>query len=294
MKSGHEGGALDLYGAEEALISFGSLASFSAIMFPFSFVLYKITNKKVYLFLLLVFVVLSALSDVRSVALALVSAILLVFIFSKIDGPKKIFIILVFLVCLLFMFFLSYTLEVGVEIRHRLISTISQLREGVDINEISSGRWEIWESALRMIKDHPFMGIGAGMWQDNAFLYQSKEYMAHYEEYAPYFYSSVDVHNFFLDLYLKYGVLPLLLFSYFLFNILKKCSSAYKKETDSNMKAFIMASYISLSVWLVMAMFDYRFYTHFSGTVLLGIFFWTFMVFVFKSIEIQAKQKEAV
>jgi O-antigen ligase len=225
--------------------------------------------------------------------LVLLFAALLLFLFSQIAAPKKIFIVSLGLVCLLFAFFLSSALDIGVETRNRLLLTISQLREGVDINEISSGRIEIWGSALRMIKDHPIMGIGAGMWQDNAFLYQSKEYMTNYPGRGYSFYSSVDAHNFFLDLYLKYGVLPFLLFSYFLLNMLKKCSAAYKKETDSNAKRFIMASFISLLVWIVLSIFEYRFYIYFFGTVLPGIFFWILVVFVFKSLEIQAKQTEA-
>jgi len=292
MKSRYEGGVLDLYEAEGTIIPFATLATFAAIMFPFSFLLYKITNKKIYSFLLLAFAMLVVLSNNRNSMLVLLFVTLLLFLFSKIAVPKKIFIVSVGLVCLLFMLFLSSALDIGVEIRHRLFLTISQLKEGVDINEISSGRVEIWESALRMIKDHPFMGIGAGMWQDNAFLYQSREYMANYPGRGYSFYYSIDAHNFFLDLYLKYGVLPLLLFAYFLFNILKKCSSAYKKETNSNGKRFIIASYISLLVWLVMAMFDYRFYYYDGGTVLSGLFFWSIIGISLKSIEIHATQKE--
>ena len=285
MKSGHAEGALDLSGAEGVMIPFATLASFAAIMFPLGYMFYKITHQKICPFLLLAFAMLVVLSNNRNSLLVLLFAALLLFIFSKIAASRKIFIVSVGLVCLLFVLFLSHTLE----IRHRLFSTISQLREGVDINEISSGRMEIWGSAIRMIKDHPLMGIGAGMWQDNAFLYQSKEYVTHYEGYASSYYSSVDAHIFFLDLYLKYGVLPFLLFSYFLLNMLKKCSAAYKKESDSNTKRFIMASFISLLVWIVLSIFEYRFYIYFFGTVLPGIFFWILVVFVFKSIEIQAK-----
>jgi len=294
MKSGHEEGGLGLYESEGAMMQFGELASFSVIMFPFSFVFYKITNKKVYLFLLLIFAVLGVLSNVRGVALALLSAILLLLIFSKIDVPKKIFIVSVVLACLLLMFLLSHTLELGVETSHRLFLTISQLKASTDMNEISGGRWEIWESALRMIKDHPIMGIGAGMWQDYAFLYKSREYTAYYPGYGYSFYYSVDAHNLFLDLYLKYGVLPLLLFLYFLFNILKKCFRAYKQEADNNAKRFIMATYISLIAWLVISMFDYRFYSYQGGTVLSGIFFWSIIGIFLKSLEMRAKQKESV
>lgn len=296
IKSGHEGGALNMAEAEETMasfISFGSLAILFAIMLPFSFVLYKITNKKMYLFLLLTFVALGILSNSRSVALAILSVILLLFIFSKMDGLKKIFIVSVILLCLLFLLFLSYALEIGIEIRHRIFLTFSQLREGVDINSISSGRLEIWESALRMIKDHPIMGIGPGMWQDYAPLYKSREYISYIPGYGTFFRYATDAHNFFLDLYLKYGVLPLLLFSYFLFNILKKCSRAYKNETDSNVKSFIMAIYISLIAWLTMSMFDYRLYTYHCGTVMLGIFFWGIIGIALKSIEMRVKQKKA-
>ena len=285
MKSGHEEGRFGLYESEGAMIPFGTLASCAVIMFPFSFALYKITHKKAYLFLLGMFAVLGVLSNLRSVAVALVLVVLLVFIFSRIEGLKKLFTAMVILMCLVFMLFLSHALGVGVEIRHRLFSTFSQWQTGIDINEISSGRWEIWESAIRMIKDHPIMGIGAGMWRDYAFLYKSKDYMAHYAGYAPSFYSSVDAHNFLLDLYLKYGVLPLLLFLYFLSNIFKKCFKAYKKETNSDEKRCIMASYISLLAWFVMSIFSYRFYSYQDGTLLSGIFFWTLMVFVFRCIE---------
>ena len=295
MKGEHEGTGLGLYKSEGAMIPFGTLATCAVIMFPFSFTLYKITHKKIYLFLLGIFAILGILSDVRSVAVAFLSVIVLMFIFSKMDAPKKLFTAMVILLCLFGLFFLSHVLEVGVEIRHRLFSTFSQWRAGVDINEISSGRWEIWESAIRMIKDHPIMGIGAGMWQNYAFLYGSKEYIAPFREgYRSFSYYSVDAHNFFLDLYLKYGILPLLLFSYFLFNILKKCFRAYKKETDSDKKRFIMASYISLLGWLVMSIFSYRFYSYQVGTLLSGIFFWTLMAFVFKSIETPEKSEKDI
>jgi hypothetical protein len=75
-----------------------------------------------------------------------------------------------------------------------------------------------------------------------------------------------------------------------LFNILNKCFRVYKKETDNPKKRFIMVSCTSLVVWLAISMFEYRFYIYFAGTLLPGIFFWTLMVFVFKSIEIQAKE----
>ena len=293
MRRGPEAGILDLYSAEGAMIPFATLASFAAIMFPLSFIFYKITHKKIYPFLLLVFAMLVVLSNSRNSMLVLLFAALLLFIFSRITVSKKIFIVSLGLVCLLCAFFLSFTLDIGVQTRNRLLLTFSQLREGVDINEISSGRMEIWGSALRMIKDHPIIGIGAGMWQDNAFLYQSKRYVTDNPGFAPSYYSSVDAHNFFLDLYLKYGVLPFLLFSYFLLNMLKKSSAAYKKETDNTMKRFIMASCVSLLVWLVLSMFDYRFYYYQAGTVISGLFFWILVVFVFKSIDTQARQTEA-
>ena len=294
MRSGQAEGALDLSAAEGAMIPFATLASFAAVMFPMFFMFYKITRNKIYPFLLFAFAMLVVLSDNRNSMLVLLFSCLLLFLFSKIAVSKKVFIVSVGLVCLFFAFFLSHALGIGVEIRHRLFFTISQLREGVDINEISSGRWEIWESAVRMIKDHPIMGIGAGMWQDNAFLYQSREYMSNLPGRGYFFYSAVDAHNFFLDLYLKYGVLPVLLFSYFLLNMLKKCSAAYKKETDSNAKRLIIASFISLLVWIVLSIFEYRLYIYWLGTVLPGIFFWTLTVFVFKSVDTQAKQIEAV
>lgn len=281
MRNSQPEDGLGLYESKGAMITFGQLASFSLIALPFSFALYKITHKKAYLLLLLGFAALGVLSDTRSVALGLLLIILLMFLFSKIAGSKKIFIALVILFCLFFMLFLSYTLEIGVEIRHRLFETFVQLKEGVDINEITD-RVEIWDSALRMLNDHPVMGIGAGMWPDYAFLYSSREYAAEYEGYAPAFYYSLDAHNFFLDLYLKYGVLPLLLFSYFLWHIFKKCFRAYKKETVNTSKRLLMASCISLLGWVIMSMFGERFY---NGNIVSGIFFWTLIAFILKSIE---------
>jgi len=158
---------------------------------------------------------------------------------------------------------------------------------------LSGDKGEIWGSAIRVLKDHPIMGIGPGMWEDYAFLYQSKLYESDKLGYGYYCYYSIDSHNFFLDMYLKYGVLVFLLFICFVFYIIRKYFASNKYEGVHKRGGLILTCFISLLVWIFLAMFDYRFYHYQFGDISQGLFFWSIIGIFLKSIEMRSKQKEA-
>ena len=266
-----------------------SLAGMAMLVLAFTFLKYKASNNKLYLGLSLLFITLAIMCNRRSSAIGLIVMFVMFFILANIPRVKKIqsFIIVFVCICLLIGVFVGLGIHPAIE--HRLITTFEMLRGGVSLDKISSGRIEIWDSAIRMVKDHPIMGIGAGMWQEYAFLYNSKLYMHHYPGYGYFFNYSIDSHNFFLDSYLKYGIFTLLLFVYFLFYTFKKGLLLCRKETDVRIRRLAMGSCIGLLVWTCYAMSGWRFYYFEGGTLIQGFLFWSLAAIIFKSAEISEK-----
>ncbi len=267
-----------------------SLAGMAMLVLAFTFLKYKASNNKLYLGLSLLFIALAIMCNRRSAAIGLIVMFAMFFILSNIPRVKKVqsFIIILICICLLIGIFAGLGIHPAIE--HRLITTFEMLRGGVSLDKISSGRVEIWDSAIRMIKDHPIMGIGAGMWQDYAFRYNSKLYTHYYPGYGYSFNYSIDSHNFFLDLYLKYGIFTLVLFVYFLFYTFKKSLLLCRKEADEGIRRLAMGSCIGLSVWVCFAIFGWRFYSFGGGTLIQGFLFWSLVVIIFKCAEISEKR----
>jgi len=285
--------AFNIYGAE-MIMSPGILAFLMAMVLPFSLLLSKIENRTIYSLLSAFFIGFIIVSNSRTPAIGIIITIGSFFLLSSRNSIKKLWSIIAFVVCLALIFFVIHSFNVFPEIRHRVIETVSELQDGVSFDVIFSGRVEIWESAIRMIKDHPIMGIGPGMWEDYAFLYKSKLYERYKPGYGYSIYYSIDAHNFFLDMYLKYGVIVFLLFICFIFYLIRKYITSNKYDGAHKKDGLILTCFISLLVWIFISMFDYRFYLYQFGDISQGLFFWSIIGIFLKSIEIHEKQKEAV
>lgn len=285
---------LNIYEAQTAIIAPVTLSSLAAILLPFSLMFYEAKKSIWYLILTVLFILLIIMSSFRTAVVGLLIVIVMRYMLSKIPWIKKVCGMVFIVAILAGLFFLLCHFETKINIENRILAKSLLIVKGASLNEITSGRLEIWKSAIDMIKDHPFMGIGAGMWKDNAFLYKSKEYYSYYPGYGYSFYYAADPHNLFLDIYLKYGLFAFLFFIYLVLYSIKRSYLVYKKETNEPTKAIIMGLHISLLVWLFVSNFDYVFYDYDLGNILPGLLFWSLVGLFFTYIKVKKGPKTEV
>jgi putative inorganic carbon (hco3(-)) transporter len=89
--------------------------------------------------------------------------------------------------------------------------TVKQYAEGGQLDDSNKFRLQIWDAGWRMIKDHPILGVGAGQFPT-----------AYGTIYAGKFHTAwMNPHNLFLQVTAELGIVGLLVFSYFVFQIWK-------------------------------------------------------------------------
>lgn len=124
---------------------------------------------------------------------------------------------------------------------------------GEDINEVSSGRWEIWLSGIKMIPANPIFGVGAGafMWACSSGEFGPPRHM--------------QSHNLYIQIISTMGIIGVMSWLFFIvstFKILrwlsqlKHCSESYWIILYS--KSFIMV-YVAL---LISGMFGHNLYRY--------------------------------
>ena len=105
-----------------------------------------------------------------------------------------------------------------------------------------SSREMIWTAALKMIRDHPFIGIGPGNFQE--------QYLAYQRYFPPYLEWSVPhPHNMFLDMWLEGGLFGLIGFGiFFLFWLLSSARYFWQEKNESVLISlpFLFAVYFFL------------------------------------------------
>lgn len=101
-------------------------------------------------------------------------------------------------------------------------------------------RLAIWQSGWEIIKDHPLIGIGPGMFQQYYLDYQSR--FEPYPEWAV-----PQPHNLFLAFWLQTGLLGLLGFVWLIIQFFKKCR-AVKAPDSRELSVFLMAAMIYILI----------------------------------------------
>lgn len=107
-------------------------------------------------------------------------------------------------------------------------------------------RMAAWKGSMAMIKDYPFFGIGAGMWD---------KYVASYVKYIYYggpdrgYYYIMSPHNFYFNLATTFGLPPVVIFTFLIFSLYGK----YKDIIKQNMVSAGITPYLFMSVllWMV-------------------------------------------
>jgi O-antigen ligase len=106
-------------------------------------------------------------------------------------------------------------------------------------------RMAAWKGSMAMIKDYPFFGIGAGMWD---------KYVASYVHYIYYggpdigYYYIVSPHNFYFSLATSFGLPQIVLYFFILFNLFGKYKDIVKQKIDSAGVAPYL--FMSILLWL--------------------------------------------
>lgn len=278
--------AFDFYNVENSIIPLTALAGYGMMLAPFLLWLFKRTGKKLYLAAFSAMALFVMVCNKRSAMIALFVTLLAYFLLKKWPVIKKAVVLTLALICLGVFWISLVSFGDFSATENRLYASISKVLSSGSIAEMAPDRIEIWESAVRMIKDQPVMGIGAGMWPEYAFLYKSREYSDERDGYGVSTFYSIDAHNFFLQKYLDYGVFLFLFFLYFTYFVLRKCMVFFKKRTVDDSKTGLMIyATISFIIWVFFAMVGARFYS--SGSIFEALLFWSFVAIILKSLEFQ-------
>ncbi len=194
----------------------------------------------------------------RSSILAVIIFIILyyfLFIFTDIKKIIKLFLPLVILI-----FVLTFNSKYIIQFTYNIVTNIYKINS-YSLNKFTSyfqhpdnvilysGREEIWNKSLNMIKENIFFGSGIGSFQSKFGFYS---------------------HNIFLDLLLFFGLIGLIIFTFFIIFAFINIYSARKYVKSTSILGIIF-----LSLWFPKLFFS----THF----LEDIGFWCFITFPFMS-----------
>lgn len=208
-------------------------------------------HKSALFLLVLLLLVCLILSYSRGALLGFISAIILMlFLFPKEQKSVYIFTTLVILIMIF----------------------IPGLKERIFFGD--SGRYLIWKDTLKMIREHPFLGIGLGTFMD------------YYRKYILLVGNIQYAHNCYLQIWAETGVFALLSFILFIGSILYKAIKAFNNNCNFVLLGFICA----LFGFLVHSFFDTQLYS-----LQLAALFW-FMsgfVVVLTKVDTSLKVKEA-
>ncbi|HUV30010.1 MAG TPA: O-antigen ligase family protein [Acidobacteriota bacterium] len=124
---------------------------------------------------------------------------------------------------------------------------------GEDINDVSSGRWEIWQAGLRMVPEHPILGVGAGAfaWANASGRFGRAQWM--------------QSHNLYIEVLATTGILGFAAWFYFVFAVVKRLRRLTREELPESMQwipLFSKAFLIVIFALLISGMFGHNLYRY--------------------------------
>lgn len=267
----------------ESEIYKGFSYTFIPLMIPFQIAMFNLLKgwKRLSVGVMLVtFIIYLFLSNYRTLIVASIIGIAIFYFFLyRISIAKKIYFSI--LILLLLIGVILYSENIIEKLSYfRIIETLQMLLSGETLKTISSSRIETWRTALRMLYDSPFLGIGPDMWGQYIWKYSKpifwfKDVNGIWKNTYAY-----DPHNLYLLVWVNYGIINILLYLSILFIITVKGLRCIKESSSKLMRNISLASFISLIHWIVMSFFTMRFFNH---TILLyALIFWSIIVIIFK------------
>lgn len=108
-----------------------------------------------------------------------------------------------------------------------------------DLDQTSSGRWEIWVSGIKMIVSKPILGVGAGAfrWANDSGEFGPPQFM--------------QAHNLYIQLIATTGVIGLIIWSAFIYAFIKNLWNLLRKVGRSEEYRWVRIFSISFAVSLI-------------------------------------------
>ena len=182
-----------------------ALAGFLVALLPFSLELAAISRRylvKIFLALCALMTLVMLLFTGARIALIAIFGMILLYI---IRSQHKIRVIAICAVLAVFVW--SFLPD---QYKTRYL-TVKQYAEGEQLDDSNKARLAVWDAGWRMLEDHPVLGVGAGQFAvAYGTLYVKQQGKAWFQP-----------HNLFLQVACELGVVGLLAFSYFLFQVAK-------------------------------------------------------------------------
>jgi len=212
---------------------------------PISLVIYKATNKKTRLSLILLLALLVICLLLTRTRGAWLGFIVGLFFVCAFNGKKAIF------VAILFLIILSIFSPTAIKDQIKSFTSL-----GTDVS--TDDRIIIWSTAWQMFKNKPFFGHGLGT------------FMSVFGRYKPYDYNEiVYAHNCYLQMAAETGIFGLLIFLWFVFKFFKSAILKLLKSKDKFSKATLIGIAGGILAYLVHSFVDTNLYS-----LPLAVLFW--------------------
>ena len=129
---------------------------------------------------------------------------------------------------------------------------INKVNRKDNSKDFSNGRFEIWQGALRVWKNHPIFGVGFKNVNSNINKYLSEETVKNYPNL------SEDTHNIYLEVLVSHGLIAFLLFFIYFIIIMFKYLAFLLKYKQNNIYKYelILYHFIILTSLLIINLFD--------------------------------------
>ncbi len=185
---------------------------------------------------------------------------------KAVELKKRIGAIVVVSAVVLFIYTIPSPLTHGVGVGRRIVGTVEKLSTGATY-QATSGRSLIWKSTLRMIKDHPLLGVGLGRFGYHYPFYQA-EFLKGLKGGGPL--NAKRTHNEYLQVLAETGIGGFICFVLFLFFLYKRLVLLLRKKGSENLGFLALAS--GISAGLVGAFFSFPFHLPANGPLLAAFF----------------------
>lgn len=142
-------------------------------------------------------------------------------------------------------------------------------------------RFKLWNTAIHVIKDHLFFGVGNGNFVS---VYDS--YVKKFPELAYRDYSRYTTHNAFLKIQSELGVPGTLIFAILFIYIIFRIYKVHKISNNNMIKSFYNGFFVSIIVFYIMNLFDNLFFVP-----KIAYIFWIFIAIGDKIISIKSREE---
>lgn len=211
-------------------------------------------------------------------------------LYRAVELKKRIGAILAITGIIFLIYYIPSPLTHGIGVGRRVFGTLEQLTEG-QVFQATSGRNLIWKSTLKMIKDHPLLGVGLGRFGYHYLNYQA-EFLQGLKGGVPL--NAKRTHNEYLQVFAETGIggfLSLMLFLYFLY---RRLVLLIRAKGGENLGYLAVAS--GISAGLTSAFFSFPFHLPAHGPLIVILFSTAFglsdgMLRVWRSFKIGGKWK---